>query len=113
MDLLVTDQESIDAGAQLDSILASGRTPDPTDSRELAAHLERARRRALEKHPPPKATTDVAVQANDGVAPPFWKEALGMTLLLAVTLEFGILLGAWAVMLQWPPLTSLAGWWPL
>ena len=33
-----------------------------------------------------------------------------MTLLLLVSLEVGVLLGALVVLFQWAPLTSLAGW---
>ncbi len=109
MDLPKTP-EPMDAGAQLDSILREGRVPDPTDGGELGAHLERAKRRALERQPTPKATTDVAVQANDGVAPPELWAAVNMALLLLVTLELGFLLGVLAVLFRWAPLTSLAGW---
>ena len=49
--------ERLDAGALLDNILASGRVPDPADSHELPAHLERARRRAVERHPAANAST--------------------------------------------------------
>ena len=53
--------ERLDAGAQLDAIIASGRVPDPADSRELPAHLERARRRALERDTLPSASTSTNV----------------------------------------------------
>ena len=111
MDLLITAAESDASPASelLDSILASGRVPDPMDSRELPAHLERARRRAVERHPPPTAASGAA-QANDGVAPPKWRSVLGTTLLLLLALEVGFLLGVLAVLFQWAPLTSLAGW---
>ena len=83
MDLLVTDQESdeslserdsspetMDAGAQLDSILASGRTPNPMDSRELPAHMERIRRRVAETPPPPSAASGAAQGRSYTMAPP-------------------------------------------
>ena len=106
--------ELLDAGAQLDAIVASGRAPDPTDSRELPAHLERVRRQVVEKHPPSSAA-----RANDGVAPPISDLGGGATstarhepdasimivLLVALpALVVGFLLG------QQVSLTSLAGW---
>ena len=111
MDLLITAAESDASPASelLDSILASGRVPDPMDSRELPAHLERARRRVAETHPPPKATTDGAARANDSA----WRSALGTTLILLLALEVGFLLGILAVTFQsqwWRALISLAGW---
>ena len=52
----------LDAGAQLDAILASGRVPDPADDGDFPAHLERARRRAstatnVPPVPPPHSLT--------------------------------------------------------
>ena len=111
MDLLVTAAESDASPASelLDSILASGRVPDPMDSRELPAHLERARRRVLERHPPPSAASGAPL-ANDS-APPEWRSVLGTTLILLLALEVGFLLGILAVTFQWwRALISLAGW---
>ena len=103
--------ELLDAGAQLDAIIASGRVPDPTDSRELPAHLERARRRAAERHPPPSAAS-VATRANDGVAPPISDlegtpmvghrpdDSIVIILLLVLLgVIAGFLLGQWAALL--------------
>ena len=103
--------ERLDAGAQLDAFIAEGRVPNPQHPDELPAHLERARRRALEKHPPPGAAGGTP-QANDGVAHPEGS-ALATVLVLAVTLEVGVLLGILAVVYQprwWGTLVSLAGW---
>ena len=54
MDLPKTP-EPMDAGEQLDAIIALGRVPNPMDSRELPAHTERIRRRLAETPPPAQA----------------------------------------------------------
>ena len=112
MDLLITAAESDASPASelLDAIIASGRVPDPMDSRELPAHLERARRRVAEKHPPSSAASD-SLPAKDGAAPPKWRSVLATVLLLALTFEVGVLLGVLAVTFQWlRALISLVGW---
>ena len=105
-----TESDASPASELLDSILASGRTPDPTDSREVGAHTERIRRRLAETPPPPSAASGAA-QANDGVAPPIsdressWEgnkpdDSLTVVVLVALlAMIAGFLLGQLAALL--------------
>ena len=104
--------ERLDAGTELDAILAEGRTPDPSNTHELRAHGERARRRVAEKHrpasvPPPHSSTNRRRPADSAVV-------IVIVIVAALALGGGILLGLAAHEAQLgATLTSWAGWWPL
>ena len=97
--------ETMDAGEQLDAIIALGRVPNPMDSRELPAHTERIRRRLAETPPPPSAASGAAQGRFHTMAPPIsdleeTPDSLTIVLLVAMlAMIAGFLLGQLAALL--------------